>query len=325
MKKLQYVILFAITGSLLWFSLHYLDNHSAKRTRQLEKDSSEYWYAPRLSAVSDSVLLAELSYGKELIEHTSKYFGPKGSIKPISNGMNCQNCHLESGTKIWGNNYGNVFAQYPKFRARSGRKENIPGRVNDCFERSLNGEALDTTSREMKAIVAYISWLGKDMAKGSHAKGAGITHLAYLDRAAGVKKGNAVYVEKCKSCHGLNGEGLMNADGTEFMYPPLWGEFSYNQRAGLFRLSTLAGFVKSNMPNGASFAFPLLSDEEAWDVAAYINSQPRPDKLFDHDWPDIRKKPVDHPFGPFADSFSELQHKLGPFKPILNSNQYSNK
>jgi len=82
-------------------------------------------------------------YGRELIAHTSNYLGPKGSVKQISNGMNCQNCHLNAGTQPWGNNYFAVQSTYPKFRARSGTKENQIKRVNDCFERSLNGKALD--------------------------------------------------------------------------------------------------------------------------------------------------------------------------------------
>jgi thiosulfate dehydrogenase len=35
------------------------------------------------------------------------------------------------------------------------------------------------------------------------------------------------------------------------------------------------------------------------------------------DWPDISKKPMDHPFGPYADSFSEERHKYGPYQEIL--------
>ena len=86
--------------------------------------------------------------------------------------------------------------------------------------------------------------------------------------------------------------------------------------AGLFRLSRFAGYVKANMPQGASWERPQLTDEEAWDVAAYVNAQPRPTKDLSTDWPDIAKKPVDHPFGPYKDPYSEQQHKFGPFGPI---------
>ena len=115
-----------------------------------------------------------IQYGKDLISHTSEYLGPKGSIAQISNGMNCQNCHLNAGTQPWGNNYFAVEANYPKFRERSGAIENQVKRVNDCFERSLNGKALDSNSREMKAILAYIKWLGSDVSPKTTPKGSGI-------------------------------------------------------------------------------------------------------------------------------------------------------
>jgi thiosulfate dehydrogenase len=70
------------------------------------------------------------------------------------------------------------------------------------------------------------------------------------------------------------------------------------------------------MPLGATHFNTQLSDEEAWDVAAYVNTQPRPHKSVPTDWPDVSKKPIDHPFGPYADSFGEQQHKFGPWKPI---------
>ncbi|MFZ1311653.1 MAG: cytochrome C, partial [Chitinophagaceae bacterium] len=83
-------------------------------------------------------------------------------------------------------------------------------------------------------------------------------------------------------------------------------------------LSNFAGYVKSNMPfNQATHSNPKLSNEEAWDVAAYVNSQPRPKKDLSKDWPDISKKPFDHPFGPYTDGFNETQHKYGPYKPII--------
>ncbi|MEO7530020.1 MAG: hypothetical protein ABIS69_01370, partial [Sediminibacterium sp.] len=92
-----------------------------------------------------------IRYGRSLIENTAQYLGPKGTVARISNGMNCQNCHLEAGTKPWGNNYGAVASTYPKFRQRSGRIESIEKRVNDCFERSLNGKPIDSTGKEMRA------------------------------------------------------------------------------------------------------------------------------------------------------------------------------
>ncbi len=257
-------------------------------------------------------------YGNDLIAHTSRYFGPGGQIASITNGMNCQNCHLDAGKREWGNNYSAVGSTYPKFRDRSGTIETIPKRVNDCFERSLNGQAIDTGSREMKAIVAYIRWLGKEVPTGEKPAGSGIVNLPYLNRAANPGNGALVYAAKCQSCHGPDGQGASEPNGYGYAYPPLWGEHSYNTGAGMYRLSRLSGYVRDNMPfNQASHGAPVLTDEEAWDVAAYVNSQPRPIKDLKADWPDPSKKPVDHPFGPYTDGFSETQHKYGPFEPIV--------
>lgn len=255
-------------------------------------------------------------YGKDLIANTSKYLGPKGSVMHISNGMNCQNCHLDAGAKPMGNNYSAVYSTYPKYRARSASTETIVKRISDCFERSLNGKKPDSVTREMKAMVAYIKWLGKDVPKGVTPKGAGISKLAYLDRAADPKSGSILYKEKCSVCHGAKGEGIMNPDGKSFIYPPLWGNRSYNDGAGLFRVSTFAGFVKDNMPFGASSENPILTDEQAWDLAAFVNEQPRPHKDQVLDWKNFSQKPIDFPFGPYSDKFPETQHKYGPFKPI---------
>jgi thiosulfate dehydrogenase len=249
-------------------------------------------------------------YGEDIIANTSRYFGPHGSVATITNGMNCQNCHLNAGKKNWGNNYSAVYSTYPKFRDRSGSMESIYKRVSDCFERSLNGTAPDSNSREYQAIYAYIKWMGKDVKKGKKPYGSGIEKLPFMDRAADPVKGKAVYVAQCQSCHGANGEGQLSLNGKSYEYPPLWGEYSYNTGAGLFRLSNFAGYVKTNMPfKQATYDSPKLTNEESWDVAAYVNSQPRPKKDLSKDWPDISKKPFDHPFGPYADGFSENQHK----------------
>ncbi|OYU95318.1 MAG: hypothetical protein CFE21_12965 [Bacteroidetes bacterium B1(2017)] len=230
--------------------------------------------------------------------------------------MNCQNCHLDVGTKIWGNNYGAVYANYPKYRARSGKVEDIYKRINDCIERSLNGKALAIESKEMQAIKSYIEYIGKDVKKGSKPKGSGIFEVPFLDRASNPIKGKELYEVKCVTCHQLDGQGKMKDSSEEYLYPPLWGPNSYTIGAGLFRMSRFAGYIKYNMPLGASFNEPQLSNEEAWDIAAFVNSQPHPSKDISADWPKIEEKPIDHPFGPYADTFSEIQHKFGPFKPI---------
>lgn len=260
---------------------------------------------------------ALVAYGADLVANTARYLGPQGSVAHLSNGLNCQNCHLDAGRRAWGNNYGAVASTYPKYRDRSGHVESIANRVNDCFERSLNGQALDTTSHEMRAILAYINWLGQAVPAGTKPAGAGIAELPYMNRPADPLKGQQVYTAKCVSCHGTDGQGQLAENGSWYVYPPLWGPHSYNTGAGLYRLSRFAGFVHDNMPfNQSSHHAPALSTEEAWDVAAFVNSQPRPHLDHHHDWPQLHKKPVDYPYGPYSDGFSQTQHKYGPFGPI---------
>ncbi|HQQ95216.1 MAG TPA: c-type cytochrome [Bacteroidia bacterium] len=295
-----------------------LFTEAARQEYKRHEIISKYWQAPDISEAEFETNAEYILYGKELIEHTARYFGPEGRVSPgASNGMNCQNCHLDAGTRIFGNNYGSVASTYPKYRARAGRLENAVARINDCFVRSLNGEAIDSSSREMKAILAYMFWLGKNVIRGQKAPGSGFVELDFPDRAADTSAGKKVYSEKCSSCHQIQGEGLWNTEIKEYTYPPLWGPHSYNDGAGMFRLSTLARYVKTNMPFGSRFDQPQLSDAEAWDVSAYINSRSRPHKSFRGDWPKLNEKPVDHPFGPYADPFSEQQHKYGPFLPIV--------
>lgn len=283
------------------------------------KDTDRFWLAPDPESIKGSALESQILYGRDLIVHTAQYLGPKGSVAQISNGMNCQNCHLDAGTKIFGNNYGSVASIYPKFRARSGSVENIYKRVNDCFERSLNGMPLDTMSKEMQAIKMYLLFLGSNVEKGTVVKGSGLKDMPFPDRAADPVRGNKIYLEKCASCHLKDGSGIKAADGIVYTYPPLWGQHSYNDAAGLYRLSNFAKYVKYNMPLGATYEAPQLTDEEAWDLAAFVNSQSRPHKDTPEDWPDISKKPIDHPFGPYSDSFDQTQHKFGPFKPIAEA------
>lgn len=279
----------------------------------------DYWHPPGDAQLPAGAAGKEISYGRELVAHTAKYLGPNGSVRHITNGMNCQNCHLDAGTKVLGNNYSAVFSTYPKFRERSGGVETVVKRITDCFERSLNGKGPDPASREMKAMVAYMKWIGTGVAKGKKPEGAGLVKLAYLDRAADPTKGRSIYSAKCQSCHGATGKGIKVAGDVQYTYPPLWGADSYNDGAGLFRLSSFAGYVKNNMPYGASYQNALLTDAESWDLAAFINSMPRPHKDQSKDWPKIADKSVDFPFAPYADSFSEKQHKFGPYLPIADA------
>ncbi|MGZ3834979.1 MAG: c-type cytochrome, partial [Mucilaginibacter sp.] len=221
-----------------------------------------YWVVPDTNQLVNNDAAKLIKYGRSLIVNTAYYLGPKGIIAHKSNGMNCQNCHLDAGTRFFGNNFSKVSTSYPKFKDRSGTVETMVKKVEDCFERSLNGNKIDSNSREMKAFIAYLNWIGKNVKKGIEPAGSGIRELPFLKRPADTLKGRMVYVSRCQVCHGKNGEGLLNQTGTVYTYPPLWGDHSYNIGASIYRLSKLAGFVKFNMPFKIEHT-KRLTDEQA--------------------------------------------------------------
>jgi len=308
-------ILVCVTG-LMVFAAGCGENNKPTTLNQISKPAA-IWNAPNDSTIPAGKQGEMIRYGRELLAHTANYFGPKGSIAPISNGMNCQNCHSDGGTKLFANNYASVAATYPKFNPRAGQIASLSKRITECFERSLNGKAPDTTKKEVKAIIAYIEWLGQGVKKNSVIYGNAVEKLTFMDKAADPKQGKIIFMQKCQSCHGKNGEGILAVNKIAYTYPPLWGKHSYNDGAGMYRITKLAGFIKNNMPFGATYKSPLLTNEEAWNLAAFINSQPRPHRDPLKDWPKLNQKPIDIPYGPYADTFSEQQHKYGPFKPII--------
>jgi len=277
------------------------------------------WKVPDTNALPAGEPGKMIRYGRELIAHTANYFGPRGSIAQISNGMNCQNCHLDAGTRLFANNFAGVMATYPRFSPRSGTVDPATKRISECFQRSLAGKVPDTSGKEVRAMLAYMNWIGRGVKKDNRLFGSSTEKIAFLDAAADPVQGKIVYLTKCLSCHGKNGEGQLAANKQGYAYPPLWGNHSYNDGAGMYRLSSVANFVKNNMPYGATYQNPQLTNEQAWNVAAFINSQPRPHMDQHKDWPQLSNKPIDYPFGPYADSFTAQQHKYGPFKPIKNA------
>lgn len=315
--RLLKLSVFLVIGIFLFILSLYLGILPLKNPSPLASETTiqanAQWQPPSLQDIPTSPDGDLIRYGKELVSHTATYLGPKGKVKAISNGMNCKNCHMESGTRAFGINYAAVSSTYPQWRERSGTVIDISERINECIERSLNGTKLLEGDLELEAIKAYLLWIGKDVPKGINPEGTGVKKIKFLERPADPIQGKVVYLKHCVECHGNSSEGELEDNGIEWKYPPVFGAHSYNIGAGLYRLSKFASFVKYNMPYGITYDEPVLTDEEAWDVAAFVNSMPHPTKDLSDDWPDISKKPIDHPFGPYADDWPEERHKYGPF------------
>ncbi len=274
--------------------------------------------APDISKVGDDAFGRLVKYGQALVTDTANQIGPAApepARRFAGNNLTCQSCHLQGGAQPYAMPLIGVWGQFPQYRGREGEVGTLEDRVNGCMERSMNGRALALDSREMKAFLAYMKWLSTGIPDGAKIVGSGTKPVQEPNRAADLRHGAEVYADKCLACHGDNGQGQRVE--ARYQFPPLWGPDSYNDGAGMARLLNAAAFAKHNMPFGTTFEQPLLTDEEAYDVAGYINSQPRPHKAdLDQDFPNRLQKPVDAPYGPYVDGFSEEQHRLGPFAPI---------
>jgi thiosulfate dehydrogenase len=245
------------------------------------------------------------------------------SMRHAGNNLSCQSCHLQGGTQRYAIPMIGVYGVFPTYIGRENEVRTLEERINGCMERSMNGHAMDVGGKEMKALVSYIQFLSTGVPVGKSLEGRASPKLALLTRAADPKRGADVYQKNCAVCHQPDGQGKRNGkpgDAGGYMFPPLWGPDSFNDGAGIHRLISSASFIHANMPFGTHYDAPVLSVEDAWDVAAYVNSQPRPHRdHLDRDYPDRSKKPADAPFPPFADKFPLEQHRLGPFQPIQDA------
>lgn len=286
-------------------------------------EEEELWTPPDTSTIPHDEFGDMVRYGRDLIVNTAYYLGPEGKVgKFLGNKMNCTNCHLDAGTRPYAFNYFSTHARYPQYRARENKILSLADRVNNCIERPHNGKHLPLNSKEMTAIISYMKWLSAKVPVDGHVKGDGPVKMEFMERAADPAKGEEVYKRECQTCHGADGEGKMRADNVCYEYPPLWGPKSYQAGSSVHRVIKMAAFVYANMPNKlATHDNPKLTQEEAYDVVAFINNDAihsRPKEVTKVDYPNIDHKPIDYAKGPYLDPFSEMQHKYGPYQEIID-------
>jgi thiosulfate dehydrogenase len=189
----------------------------------------------------------------------------------VGNSLQCSNCHLDAGRLADGGPLGAAYVAYPAYREKNGHVNTFEERLQDCFLYSMNGKAPPLDDKVLVALESYAYFLAKGAPTGSQVPGRGYPKLAKpakLDYG----HGQQIYAEKCALCHGTEGQGQSTADHL-VVFPPLWGARSFNWGAGMSSINNAAGFVKANMPLSQGNS---LTDEEAWDVATYMDSQERP-------------------------------------------------
>lgn len=225
--------------------------------------------APNDSTIPSGALGASIRRGRALLAATHDSLSAFAPSK-----LRCVSCHLDEGRRANASPFVGVYARYPNYNARSGHTYTLQDRINDCFRRSLNGRALSADGSDMRDMVVYFAWLSNGVPVGAAVEGQGLPKLTPLP--GDTTRGRALFGEQCARCHGADGSGTAVA-------PPLWGRGSFNIGAGMSRLRTAAAFIRYNMPFDRA---GLLTDQQAFDVAAFVTSRPRPDFAGkENDWP----------------------------------------
>jgi thiosulfate dehydrogenase len=225
--------------------------------------------------LTDPKLGDQIRWGYRLFTNT-----PHEAPKLTGGGVSCANCHLNAGQRERALPLVGITGMFPEYNNRAARLISLPDRVVDCFLRSENatGRGIDelpnASSKEVLAITAYLTWLGRGYPVGTNPSWRNknaiaadkLLPVAKLDAAAGA----TLYSERCSSCHGADGQGVQIGDKKA---GPLWGDGSWNDGAGAARVYTLAGIIRYTMP----YLSPgSLTDDEAQHLAAFITSKPRP-------------------------------------------------
>ena len=229
---------------------------------------------PRFADMLNSPNADQLIYGMRLMAQT-KLMVPDN----VGDVLNCNSCHLVGGTVAHAAPYVGISALFPSYAPRAGKVIDFKERVNGCMRRSMNGKPLAKDSKEMLAMIAYMDNMKGNAKPDQPIPGRGVGKISH-SIIPNLENGKQVYKDQCAVCHGDNGEGMKRADGS-FVFPPLWGEQSFNIGAGIAKTYTAAAFVKSNMPMANTLTFQLgqggLTDQQSVDVAAYFTHMPRPD------------------------------------------------
>ncbi len=239
--------------------------------RSQTDDGSVAWSPPPDSAIPMDSLGAAIRRGQAIMRNT-----PDSLPEFALSSLNCTSCHLADARQVGAAPLLGVVARFPKFLDRVGAVIPVEDRINYCMTRSLAGLRLPTHSREMQDMVAYLAFLSRGLPVGSAPDSLGIPAIPAMEGDSA--RGHAVYATTCAACHGLDGEG-----GVVPRAPALWGARSFSIGASMARIEVAAAFVRHNMPLSQPGS---LTDQQAWDVAAYLNRQPRPDMpAKEQDWP----------------------------------------
>jgi thiosulfate dehydrogenase len=278
-------------------------------SRDADADTVEASVVPPDSAMPGGALGTSIRRGRALLEHTHDSLP-----RYAPSNLRCVSCHLDDGRRVDGAPLLGVYARYPRFVDRTGAVVSIEDRVNYCFTRSLAGRRLPATSRQMQDIVSYLAFLSTGVPTGAHVRGEGMPRMPKL--VGDTARGATLYVANCLRCHAIAGGGgpvpaSIRGPNTPAFAPALWGPRSFSIGAGLARGERAAAFIRTVMPYDAP---GTLTDQQAYDLAAFVLSHPRPDQPGKaNDWP-AGDAPADVPYatrGHRANHLPALIRRMG--------------
>ncbi|WP_050816971.1 c-type cytochrome [Bordetella pertussis] len=229
-------------------------------------DAPPAFTPPAADAIPDNEFGKVVREGEQIFLHT-----PQRAAKFVGNDLTCASCHLDAGRRADSAPMWAAYVLYPAYRAKNGHVNTLAERLQGCFRYSMNGESPPADDPTLVALQSYMYWLASKAPTGVKLAGRGYRKLPAPPQKPDYLRGKTAYAQYCAVCHGAEGQGQKN--GRHWVFPALWGEHSFNWGAGMHQIGNAAGFIKANMPLGQA---GLLSDQEAWDVAYFMNAHERP-------------------------------------------------
>ncbi len=228
---------------------------------------------PPASAIPKNKFGQMVLLGKRVFDNTPRYAG-----QYIGDGLSCENCHLASGAAAYSAPMWGAYPAYPRYQGKVHAVVTMSRRIQECFEFSENSHHLPRTSGKIiTALVAYSAWLSRGAPTGAQMPGRGYRALKAPPLTPSIERGRKDFIVNCEMCHGPHGQGMLT--GHHYQFPPLWGPHSYNAGAGMHKVKLAAEFIQVNMPLGRAGTLTL---QQAWDLAAYIDSHKRPPNPMRH-------------------------------------------
>jgi thiosulfate dehydrogenase len=218
------------------------------------------WAEPDPSKIPATPEGDSIRAGRLIFNQTPRY-----AAAFVGNKLSCSDCHVRGGMEPFAAPMVGMPGLFPMYKKRGDKVISLEDRIQECFARSENGRPLQYNGPEMLAVVSFIHWLSIGQVEGKPWPGRGFVKLPALEGDS--VKGQKVYTDKCAACHGSDGAGKPP------ILPALWGPDSYNDGAGMDEVPKMAAFVQHNMPQNHP---GTLTAQEAYDVAAYVHTKPRP-------------------------------------------------